>query len=348
MKGSITLSADLIESSQIKITVSDTGLGIDQSNITKLFQAFSKIQNKEDCCLNAQGVGLGLLISNKLAFLLNRSQTGIEVISHLNKGSEFSFKFYDEDSSINDDEVMLSSHQTNNVDTNLCKLITGKEKMHMPSNGKLHESTSSHITSYENKIFECLNGEQKDECIIKFVEEKSEEMKYSHEISISSESINSSKIRNTELLTTKMERIQNKMKKKKCLCPLALIIDDDDFNILSMAGRLKKLNVPYDSALSGEIGVQKIVKMFKNDCCKFFKFIFLDLEMPQKNGLAIYEEISKFYKESKIYDSKVILVTGYSYSSDIVKHAISKGIKNILIKPITSDHIVDIILEIFK
>lgn len=346
MKGSITLSAELIGSSQIKIKVIDTGIGIDQSNITKLFQAFSKIQNKEDCCLNAQGVGLGLLISNKLAYLLNRSETGIEVISHLNKGSEFFFKFYDEKFNLNEDEVVPSARKAANLNENICRLISSKDKI--TSNGKLLDSTSSNISSYENKITELLNRKTKDECVIELADERNEERKLSREISNCSESLSSSKKINTEIITKKIERIKSMMRKKKCTCPISLIIDDDDFNILSMAGRLKKLNVPFDSALSGEIGFQKILKMFKNECCKFFKFIFLDLEMPQKNGLAIYEEISKFYKESKIRDSKVILVTGYSYSSDIVKHAILKGIKNILIKPITSDHVVDILQEIMK
>jgi CheY-like chemotaxis protein len=343
MKGSITLSAEKIGISQIKIRVRDTGIGIDKSNIEKLFQAFSKIQNKEDFCLNAQGVGLGLLISNKLAYLLNRSETGIEVVSDLHKGSEFSFKFFDEDSVLNEDEVILSHRKSLTLkNLNFVKLISEKEKV---LHTKLYESVSSE-QSFENKITECLNKGNLDKCLIQVTDEKNEEIKISPEISVSSDSMISSHIRTNELMRNKIEAIKMRIRRKKCSCPYSLIIDDDDFNILSMGGRLKKMNIPFESALSGELGLQKIIKMFNENCCKFYKLVFLDLEMPQKNGIVVYEEISKFYKENKIKGSKILLVTGYSYSSDIVKHAMSRGIKNILIKPITTDHVVDIIQEI--
>lgn len=44
--------------------ISDTGLGIKTEDQDKLFKAFGKINSEESLKLNAQGVGLGLLISN--------------------------------------------------------------------------------------------------------------------------------------------------------------------------------------------------------------------------------------------------------------------------------------------
>lgn len=140
-----------------------------------------------------------------------------------------------------------------------------------------------------------------------------------------------------------MEKLKIKMKKKKCDCPTALIVDDDEFNILSMKARLKKFGMYCESAFSGGEALDKIFKMQQKSCCKFFKFIFLDLEMPEKNGTTIYTEISEYYKKFEKVDSLIILNTGYSISSDIVKEASTKGIKNILIKPISQISILNVI-----
>ena len=65
--------------------------------------------------------------------------------------------------------------------------------------------------------------------------------------------------------------------------------------------------------------------------------------MPEKNGTTIYTEISEYYKKFEKVDSLIILNTGYSISSDIVKEASTKGIKNILIKPISQISILNVI-----
>lgn len=71
----------------------DTGVGIEEDNIKELLQEFPTIKNVDNDFL--KGVGLGLLISNKIANLLNKLEGGIEVTSKIDKGSVFSFKIYD-------------------------------------------------------------------------------------------------------------------------------------------------------------------------------------------------------------------------------------------------------------
>lgn len=123
--GTIILKGEKINSSQIQITVKDTGLGIEEGNLKKLFTAFSKIQNQEDSCLNSQGVGLGLLISNNLADLLNKSEEGMSVSSKYKCGSEFSFKIYD---LRNDDEISISSRRASKPIYSPCKLLVSTKE----------------------------------------------------------------------------------------------------------------------------------------------------------------------------------------------------------------------------
>ncbi|CAK89786.1 unnamed protein product (macronuclear) [Paramecium tetraurelia] len=77
----------------VDVGVEDTGIGISQQNQNKLFKAFVKIKDSENQKLNEQGVGLGLVISNKIAQQLSSDGQGLRVISrdttHLDHGSFF-------------------------------------------------------------------------------------------------------------------------------------------------------------------------------------------------------------------------------------------------------------------
>ncbi|MGD9910467.1 MAG: response regulator [Candidatus Izemoplasmatales bacterium] len=89
-KGRVTLRLDLIsknkESAQIKFTVKDTGIGISEANIKKLFDKFYQI----DSSLNKKysGTGLGLPIASNLVTLLGSK---LEITSEVGRGSDFNF-----------------------------------------------------------------------------------------------------------------------------------------------------------------------------------------------------------------------------------------------------------------
>ncbi|CAK87410.1 unnamed protein product (macronuclear) [Paramecium tetraurelia] len=65
----------------VDIGVEDTGLGISQQDQSKLFKAFGKLKDREHQKLNEQGVGLGLVISHKIAQQLSFDGQGLQVIS---------------------------------------------------------------------------------------------------------------------------------------------------------------------------------------------------------------------------------------------------------------------------
>jgi CheY-like chemotaxis protein len=73
-------------SSQLKITVRDTGIGIPECDLPKIFQMFSKLD--DNCKL--QMCGLGLSISSALVKKLGEGT--ITVQSDLGKGSAFTFE----------------------------------------------------------------------------------------------------------------------------------------------------------------------------------------------------------------------------------------------------------------
>jgi signal transduction histidine kinase len=85
VKGYISLEILPSKFNSIKIVVSDTGIGIKKECKDKLFNAFTKIK-QEDTTMNPYGIGLGLMISQKLALLLG---SGIVINSDELAGSSF-------------------------------------------------------------------------------------------------------------------------------------------------------------------------------------------------------------------------------------------------------------------
>lgn len=84
-KGSIRIKAKIKGSQDMEITVADTGIGIKEEDMSKLFQPFQQI----DMALTKKfdGTGLGLHVSQKLATIMGGH---ISVKSEYGKGSEFS------------------------------------------------------------------------------------------------------------------------------------------------------------------------------------------------------------------------------------------------------------------
>ena len=69
---------------ELTVSVSDTGLGIAKDDIPYLFDAFKRVNEKENASI--QGTGLGLAITHDLVTLLGGT---IDVVSEVGKGSTF-------------------------------------------------------------------------------------------------------------------------------------------------------------------------------------------------------------------------------------------------------------------
>ena len=81
------LKIEWVPSSQLHISVRDTGIGIKQEDIDALFKPFSRLA--DSVTLNKQGCGLGLSISNQLVQAMGG--TPIQIQSTVGEGSLFFF-----------------------------------------------------------------------------------------------------------------------------------------------------------------------------------------------------------------------------------------------------------------
>ena len=88
-QGSVALQVEVLDSwdneAKLAFTVKDTGVGIRETDISKLFQAFEQVGDKSR---QSEGTGLGLVISQRIIHLMDGE---IEVQSQVGVGSEFSF-----------------------------------------------------------------------------------------------------------------------------------------------------------------------------------------------------------------------------------------------------------------
>ncbi|KAL4466673.1 hypothetical protein ABPG72_016790 [Tetrahymena utriculariae] len=103
-KGYIEIRVTSLNSNLIKIDVKDTGCGIPQDNLNKIFESFGNKQHSK--FLNTQGAGLGLSVANHLAMGLGGNRK-LEVKSKLNEGTCFSFFIINRDSHKQGCEIKL-------------------------------------------------------------------------------------------------------------------------------------------------------------------------------------------------------------------------------------------------
>ena len=81
-QGTITLNSEITNKNCLRISITDTGEGMNKGDIGKLFKSFERLNTK----FNVEGTGIGLVITKSLVELMNGS---IDVESELGKGSTF-------------------------------------------------------------------------------------------------------------------------------------------------------------------------------------------------------------------------------------------------------------------
>ena len=78
---------------------------------------------------------------------------------------------------------------------------------------------------------------------------------------------------------------------KKCACKEILVVDDNEANLFVMNSMLKSLGIECDTANCGKKAIEMVQGRNNScDCCKNYKLIFMDFNMPEKIGRASFRE----------------------------------------------------------
>lgn len=117
----------------------------------------------------------------------------------------------------------------------------------------------------------------------------------------------SSSLTKLEILEQNIIYLKERASNKTCNCPDILIADDSMFSLIAFRLFLESFSLKIDTADNGENTIIKVKDLFenskckdKNDKCKVYKCIFMDLDMPFKDGFQASIEILEFALKNNI------------------------------------------------
>lgn len=296
----------------VQFLVSDTGIGISETNQQKLFKAFEKIDAKPN--LNPTGVGLGLVISNSLAQMLGT--TGIEFTSKEGEGSEFFFSIPHKSAEIHT-LVQLKS-------TTLLRAAREKTQVLIRPMTNLEIIPEYRLSSVSLSVInESVDGNAQH--VYNLTRLVDYYARGYHSNIMSSEP---------------RQATENNRQQTPELFADVLVVDDDPFCVLSLETIIKNNQYTTMAAYNGKKAVEIVSSYIdsikRNESgVRTIKLIFIDCEMPLMNGFTASQRIKEMLRAEGVDTVPIIGCSGLS--SVVDEHFWrSHGMDNYLLKPLTS------------
>ena len=357
----VTIRGNPEEPCYLVVSVTDTGMGIHEEDMNKLFQMFGKLEDGES--VNTHGIGLGLTISNALAVMLSgkRKEREIKVTSQYGMGSSFTFNILKDlksdlniepKSSKNSDQKILKLKEENNDPEEQISLRV--EKLYFPSNLEFEDLESG-------------DSRQKDEIsdISVNLDTKLEKYKTLSRIDISrlnsqsqfndsqtpiiikkdSDQKDEPQRQNTLYFASSQQSIQGPTKgvvRKKSRFASGgnlskekedshiLIVDDNPFNLLVAENLVKETGYTVKTASGGHEAIRKIEE-FANQG-QAVKVILMDCQMPVIDGYETTKILIEMMNNGKIPKVPILALTANNSKEDI-KRCYDSGMVGHLTKP---------------
>jgi len=310
---------------QLKISVNDNGVGINELDLQNIFVAFTQAQSSENN--NKEGTGLGLCISHQLAELMHGS---IHVDSKIGKGSTF---WLDIPVEVQNDECQIFNDISNFQ--KLKMVVYAKDKVL----DFRHESFIKYaeIFAMDISVVDTLDCEF-DICVFvheerdvqiqkeiitsekKYIALMSREYdtyeQYNH-INAMCFPLYCSKIHrifnellNPELSLTHDKKISNKFKGH------ILVAEDNEANQELIKIILTKYGLTFDLAVNG----QEAVALYKLNT---YDLILMDEQMPVMNGAQAVAKIIKYEEAEGLSHTPVSALT-----ANVLKGSKERGLLN--------------------
>ena len=372
-KIAIEVSLNFDQPTYILFKVKDNGIGIKDEDKTKLFQAFGKINNEETKKMNSNGVGLGLMISNKLALNLHPTKSqGLQIESKYGIGTEFSFVIED----VNDATNLIEFPCNNNLCENYQNLLKKKEKtkfikkedtnFNIDMDNITKKTYSSMKLTIHNRFsviqeFYQLTPLLRNNSNTDIIKENNQKvlklrksLKMSRNRSEKRLAYQNPSIQSFcdifickkdnddyEASEKRMMIIKELNLVKSCKCSNILICDDNAFNIYSLRKQLEYFNFKIDCAIDGEEAIKMVEEYHNEDhCCKTYQIIFMDIEMPGINGYETTRKIREYYKKiGNNCNVKIVACSAHLNEEEHNKHK-QFGMDEFVTKPIIKDRLI--------
>ena len=341
--GRIVLSVDFEPIGEreldLQVSIEDTGIGIKEDDLKKLFQSFQQVDSKRN--RNIEGTGLGLAISKQLVELMNGS---IEVESEYEKGSTFSFNIPQEivddtpSATVNDPNNILVAGLISNdfvrdrlegdieklgVDYRTMRTVSDVKDLPIDSK-KVYLFVDSPMFSDPVEEFVSNHPQMTAVLLIKFDDAVKHNLPNLTVLKKPLFILNIATILNGKELhydSSEMDRTDSDF-----IAPDAkiLIVDDSAINLTVAEGLLEPLKMQIDSALSGKLALEMIEE-------KHYDIIFMDHMMPELDGVETTHLIRRFHVD---YNDVPIIALTANAVDGTKEMFCQEGMNDFIAKPI--------------
>jgi len=364
----VKVSLEHDDTSQIRFDIKDTGIGIPDNRMNRLFQSFTQVDASST--RKYGGTGLGLVISKKLVEAMGGL---ISAQSIINKGSTFSFTISFDKSSRKRNAIpspILKGKKIFILDDNLTNLKILKTQLEKAgisvdtfNNPKEVLSKVESLSKYDFGILDMqmpeFDGIQVATELRKYFRKKILPLvilSSVHELEDESQRkmfnlYLTKPIKQTQLLNN-LERLysldkESKSKKvtddnfKSLLgVNISILIAEDNLINQKVASRiLERLGLSADIAQDGQHAIDMVQE-------KKYDLIFMDMEMPVLDGLEATRKI-KLIEKSLPKAPKIIAMTANALPGDR-ERCLEAGMDDFVSKPITVESIKTILKKWFR
>ena len=311
--------------------VEDTGQGIKEEDLDKLFGSFSQVDTKKNRA--KEGTGLGLAISKSL---VNAMGGDITVTSTYGKGSVFAFDIIQKvvdgtpAANVNGEHcgaIVAGAFSTQAQRDNFDKLCREFSIKTVSAQDVIDSAQRADVIFCDLPGSECMKniGDRKDAPVVIVLRDPMKEKEPSVGISVNKPlySLNFCQLINKEE-TTYMEA---KSETIDFCAPDAriLIVDDNEINLKVAAGLLAPLEMTVDTASNGREALEKITEGAYN-------IIFMDHMMPELDGVETTRMLRE--RDSEYMKTVPVIALSANAVSGAREEFIAAGMDDFVSKPI--------------
>lgn len=341
-EGHIKIKMDYERTSEseilLRLSVTDTGIGIKKEDLPKLFQSFSQLDSKRN--RNIEGTGLGLAIVQRLLTLMNGD---INVTSVYGEGSTFSVAFPQHINNgkpsicLKNQDRITAAGLIDNLDVKKQLQLDinrlGAVYIDMLSMDDIQLITSNHVdylfieqAMFTDALENWVREHPDVTCVLMtgFTDNKKYDIPNLKVVRKPLYSLNIATIFNNEDLHLDFDASHDEAFKFVAPDADILIVDDNAINLTVAEGLLEPMKMRIDTACSGMECISKI-------SVKHYDLIFMDHMMPELDGVETTHIIRRFHHEYNDVPIVALTANAVDGTKDMF---LNEGMNDFVPKPI--------------